>query len=185
MQQERNIIVIGHKNPDTDSICSAIAYAHLKNMTTHSHHYVPMRAGEISQETMYVLDRFNMPVPDYLGDIGAQVCDMEIRRTPGASKDMTIKQAWDFMAETDAVTLSVTEEDRVIGLITKGDIAQTFMEADDSRFLSRMKPRYRDIADTVNGTIVVGDGDDRFEEGKVLVGAAMVERMQEHIEPGD
>ena len=185
MQQERNIIVIGHKNPDTDSICSAIAYAHLKNMTTHSHHYVPMRAGEISQETMYVLDRFNMRVPNYLGDIGAQVCDMEIRRTPGASKDMTIKQAWDFMAETDAVTLAVTEEDRVIGLITKGDIAQTFMEAEDSLFLSRMKPRYRDIADTVKGTIVVGDGDDRFEEGKVLVGAAMVERMQEHIEPGD
>lgn len=185
MQQERNIIVIGHKNPDTDSICSAIAYAHLKNMTTHSHHYVPMRAGEISQETMYVLDRFNIPVPNYLGDIGAQVCDMEIRRTPGAPKDMTIKQAWDFMAETDAVTLAVTEENRVIGLITKGDIAQTFMEAEDSRFLSRMKPRYRDIADTVNGTIVVGNGDDRFEEGKVLVGAAMVERMQEHIEPGD
>ena len=185
MQQERNIIVIGHKNPDTDSICSAIAYAHLKNMTTHSHHYVPMRAGEISQETMYVLDRFNMKVPNYLGDIGAQVCDMEIRRTPGASKDMTIKQAWDFMAQTDAVTLAVTEEDRVIGLITKGDIAQTFMESEDSQFLSRMKPRYRDIADTVKGTIVVGDGDDRFEEGKVLVGAAMVERMQEHIEPGD
>lgn len=185
MQQERNIIVIGHKNPDTDSICSAIAYAHLKNMTTHSHHYVPMRAGEISQETMYVLDRFNMPVPNYLGDIGAQVCDMEIRRTPGAPKDMTIKQAWDFMAETDAVTLAVTEENRVIGLITKGDIAQTFMEAEDSRFLSHMKPRYRDIADTVKGTIVVGNGDDRFEEGKVLVGAAMVERMQEHIEPGD
>lgn len=185
MQQERNIIVIGHKNPDTDSICSAIAYAHLKNMTTHSHHYVPMRAGEISQETMYVLDRFNMPVPNYLGDIGAQVCDMEIRRTPGAPKDMTIKQAWNFMAETDAVTLAVTEENRVIGLITKGDIAQTFMEAEDSRFLSRMKPRYRDIADTVKGTIVVGNGDDHFEEGKVLVGAAMVERMQEHIEPGD
>ena len=185
MQQERNIIVIGHKNPDTDSICSAIAYAHLKNMTTHSHYYVPMRAGEISQETMYVLDRFNMKVPNYLGDIGAQVCDMEIRRTPGASKDMTIKQAWDFMAQTDAVTLAVTEEDRVIGLITKGDIAQTFMESEDSQFLSRMKPRYRDIADTVKGTIVVGDGDDRFEEGKVLVGAAMVERMQEHIEPGD
>lgn len=185
MQQERNIIVIGHKNPDTDSICSAIAYAHLKNMTTHSHHYVPMRAGEISQETMYVLDRFNMPVPNYLGDIGAQVCDMEIRRTPGASKDMTINQAWDFMAETDAVTLAVTEENRVIGLITKGDIAQTFMEAEDSRFLSRMKPRYRDIADTVKGTIVVGDGDARFDDGKVLVGAAMVERMQEHIEPGD
>lgn len=185
MQQERNIIVIGHKNPDTDSICSAIAYAHLKNMTTHSHHYVPMRAGEISQETMYVLDRFNMPVPNYLGDIGAQVCDMEIRRTPGASKDMTIKQAWDFMAETDAVTLAVTEENRVIGLITKGDIAQTFMEAEDSRFLSRMKPRYRDIADTVKGTIVVGNGDAHFDDGKVLVGAAMVERMQEHIEPGD
>ena len=70
MQQERNIIVIGHKNPDTDSICSAIAYAHLKNMTTHSHHYVPMRAGEISQETMYVLDRFNMPETEFIGFAG-------------------------------------------------------------------------------------------------------------------
>lgn len=185
MQNERNIIVIGHKNPDTDSICSAIAYAQLKNLTTHSHHYVPMRAGEISQETKYVLDRFNMPVPEYLGDIGAQVCDMEIRRTPGAPKEMTIKKAWDFMGKTDAVTLPITENDHVIGLITKGDIAKTFMEAEDSNFLSSMKPRYKDIAETLGGTIVCGNGEQHFEQGKVLVGAAMVERMLQYVQPGD
>ncbi len=185
MPIKRKIIVIGHKNPDTDSICSAIAYAHFKNMVTHGHRYVPMRAGEISQETKYVLDRFRTAVPEYLGDIGAQVCDMEIRRTPGASKDMTIKVAWEYMKKTDAVTLPVTEDDRVIGLITKGDIAQTFMEAESSTFLSRMKPRYRDIAETLGGKIVVGDGDACFREGKVLVGAAMVELMQQHVEPND
>ena len=83
MQQERNIIVIGHKNPDTDSICSAIAYAHLKNMTTHSHHYVPMRAGEISQETMYVLDRFNMPVPNYLATSVLRYVTWKFAARPG------------------------------------------------------------------------------------------------------
>ncbi len=186
MQKDRQIIVIGHKNPDTDSICSAIAYAHFKNMITHEKgRYVPMRAGEISQETKYVLDRFQVPVPEYLGDIGAQVCDMEIRHTPGAPKEMTIKEAWEFMREMDAVTLPITENKHVVGLITKGDIAQTFMAAEDNAFLSRMKPRYQDIAETLNGTVVVGDGEARFEHGKVLVGAAMVERMTKYVEPGD
>ena len=186
MQKKRPIIVIGHKNPDTDSICSAIAYAHFKNLLNHEDgNYIPMRAGEISQETQFVLDYFQVPVPEYLGDIGAQVCDMEIRYTPGADKSMTIKKAWEFMGQTDAVTLPITDNDRVVGLITKGDIAQTFMDAENNTFLSRMKPRYQDIAETLRGKVVVGDGQARFEQGKVLVGAAMVERMTKHVEPGD
>ena len=85
MLKERKILVVGHKNPDTDSICSAIAYAEFKNRTG-SGVYEPRRAGEINAETKYVLDRFGVPVPEYIGDVGAQVCDMEIRRTPGIAK---------------------------------------------------------------------------------------------------
>ena len=185
MAEDRKIIVVGHKNPDTDSICSAIAYAALKNRMTFSDRYLPMRAGEVSAETKYVLDRFQVPVPEYIGDVGAQVRDMEIRRTPGISKELTIQKVWEIMGENQAVTQPVTEDGRVIGLITKGDIARTFMDTQDSSFLSKTRPRYRDIAETLNGRVVIGDGEDRFDKGKVLIGAAVAERMQYAVEPHD
>ena len=57
--------IIGHKNPDTDSICSAIAYADIKNRTEDGE-FIPKRAGQISQETQYVLDRFQVDAPGYV-----------------------------------------------------------------------------------------------------------------------
>ena len=60
--KKRKVLVIGHKNPDTDSICSAIAYAHLKN-TLYDGGYKAARAGEVNQETRYVLKRFGMETP--------------------------------------------------------------------------------------------------------------------------
>ena len=57
MKKQERIFVIGHKNPDTDSICSAIAYADIKNRTTQSKRYIPKRAGQINEETRYVLNR--------------------------------------------------------------------------------------------------------------------------------
>ena len=84
MEKERKIGVIGHKNPDTDSICSAIAYANLKNrMGTGS--YEPLRAGHLNGETKYVLRRFGFPAPDLCQDVSAQVQDIDIRRMPGVS----------------------------------------------------------------------------------------------------
>ena len=185
MLKERKILVIGHKNPDTDSICSAIAYADFKNRTSSGAVYEPRRAGEINAETRYVLDRFKVPVPEYIDDIGTQVSDMEIRMTPGISKETTVQKAWDLMDKADAVTQPVTENGKVIGLITKGDVAQTLMYSNDKHFLSNAKPRYRDIAETIGGRVIVGDPEARFTEGKVLVGAAATEKMQEVIEPHD
>ena len=72
---------MGHKNPDTDSICSAIAYADIKNRTTQTKRYIPRRAGQINEETQYVLNRFGVQPPAYLGNIGTQVKDMDIRPT--------------------------------------------------------------------------------------------------------
>ncbi len=184
-KEERNVIVIGHKNPDTDSICSAIAYAEIKNRITNSHHYTAYRAGSIGPETEYVLNRFGVPVPPFIDSVTTQVKDMEIRRTPGISRETTIKDAWEVMGVSEAVTQPITEGNKVIGLITKGDIARAFMDAQDSSFLGQKKPRYLDIAATLDGRVVCGDAEAHFADGKVLIGAAQVERMREAIEEKD
>ena len=95
MKKQERIFVIGHKNPDTDSICSAIAYADIKNRTTQSKRYIPKRAGQINEETRYVLNRFGVQPPAYLGNIGTQVKDMDIRLSPQADKNMSLKNTWD------------------------------------------------------------------------------------------
>lgn len=178
MDSDKKIIITGHKNPDTDSICSALAYAEIKNRITNTDNYVARRAGEINGETKFVLEKFGVDVPEYVDNVATQVRDMEIRRTPGVPKEMTIKEAWDIMGKSEAVTQPITENDKVIGLITKGDIARTFMDAESSSFLSTTSPRFNDIAATIDGRIVSGEGDRLFSKGKVLVGAALVERMR-------
>ena len=97
---KQTVCVVGHKNPDTDSICSAIAYAYLKNHIEEedaTKNYVPCRAGAVSAETQYVLDSFHFRQPRYLENIGTRVKDMEIRRTPGVDGKISVKDAWEFM----------------------------------------------------------------------------------------
>ena len=74
-ERKTPIIVIGHKNPDTDSICSAIAYANLKK-TISKENYVARRAGQLNEETQYVLSRFGVKAPEYIADVGTQVKDI-------------------------------------------------------------------------------------------------------------
>ena len=112
MESDKKIIIIGHKNPDTDSICSAIGYAEIKNRITNTNNYVARRAGEINGETEFVLQRFGIKVPEYVDNVATQVRDMEIRHTPGVPKEMTIKEAWSIMGKSEAVTQPITEYTR-------------------------------------------------------------------------
>ena len=109
MKNQERIFVIGHKNPDTDSICSAIAYADIKNRTSQKVKYIPKRAGQINEETEYVLNRFGMLPPGYLSNIGTQVKDMDIRMSPDADKSMSLKNAWDLMMEKSIVSLPIRD----------------------------------------------------------------------------
>ena len=88
---EREVLVTGHRNPDTDSICAAIAYANLKNKITGSSNYIPCRAGEPSRETAFVLDYFKVPEPRLITTVKTQVSDIEYRQTPGVNKNMSLK----------------------------------------------------------------------------------------------
>ncbi len=184
MKKEK-IFIIGHKNPDTDSICSAIAYADIKNRTSKGA-YVARRAGQINEETEFVLKYFHMDAPAYLPDVGTQVKDMDLHMTPGAEKSMSVKKAWNLMREHNAVTLPITDkEGKLEGLITTGDIAKSYMDAYDSTLLSEARTQYRSIADTLDGKVIVGNEHGYFVKGKVLVGSAHPDMMESYIEDDD
>ena len=117
--ENKKVWVIGHKNPDTDSICAAIAYADLKNQTE-GNHFEAKRAGQINEETRYVLDYFQVEEPELVKDAGAQIKDIEYRRTEGVSSHISIKRAWELMKTLDVVSLPITRPDNTLdGLIFK------------------------------------------------------------------
>ena len=186
MKNQERIFVIGHKNPDTDSICSAIAYADIKNRTSQKVKYVAKRAGQINEETEYVLNRFGMQPPGYISNIGTQVKDMDIRMSPEADKSMSLKNAWDLMMEKSIVSLPIRDrEGQLEGLITIGDIAKTYMDTTDSYLLSRAKTQYKRIAETIGGTVIEGNEHGYFVNGKVMVGTANPEMLKAYVEEDD
>lgn len=185
MIKQRKIYIMGHKNPDTDSICSAIAYADIKNRTNKGK-YMAKRAGQLNEETEYVLRRFGVETPGYISDVGTQIKDMEIRETPGVDSNISIREAWNIMKENNAVTLPITKEDgQLEGLITTGDIAKSYMDAHDNDFLSKARTQFRSIAKTVEGEILVGNEHGYFIKGKVFVGAAHPDKMEMYLEKDD
>lgn len=93
MEQElnRKTMVIGHRNPDTDSICSAICYANLKQAVT-GEEYMPARAGHVNGETQFVLDYFGAEEPQLVEDVRTQVRDIEIRKTKGVADNISLRE---------------------------------------------------------------------------------------------
>ena len=185
-KNQEKIFVIGHKNPDTDSICSAIAYCDIKNRTSQHQKFIPKRAGQINEETEYVLNRFGVQPPGYLSNIGTQVKDMDIRMSPDADKGMSLKAAWDIMQENSIVSLPIRDKEGALeGLITIGDIAKTYMDTTDSYLLSRARTQYQKIAETIDGEVIEGNPHGYFIKGRVMVGTANPDKMKEYIEEDD
>ena len=185
MKKQKKVYIIGHKNPDTDSVCSAIAYADIKNRTE-AGKYIPKRAGQLNEETEYVLKTFGVPAPGYLADVGTQVKDMDIHHTQEARRSISVRKAFNLMMESGAVTLPITDEaDQLEGLITIGDIARSYMDAYDNTVIAKAKTQYENIAETLNGKILVGNPEAFVEGGKVIIGAANPDKMEKYIDEGD
>lgn len=177
--------VIGHRNPDTDSICAAIAYAELKNKTEDGV-FVPKRAGHINEETKYVLDFFGVKEPELVRDVGAQIKDIAYRKTVGVSSHISIKRAWELMKQLDVVSLPITRSDgRLEGMIVTGDIAKSYMDVLDNRILATARTQYKNIIETINGTLITGNDHGYFVRGKVVVAATTPDMMEQYIEDDD
>ncbi len=185
MKKEKEIIVIGHKNPDSDSICSAIAYSRIKRQMT-GENYVPKRAGDISKETSFVLDYFGVEAPEYLSDVRTRVEDIDWKTVPGVDKYMSIREAYLLMKDYEVTTLCITNQDNMLnGIITMTDIAGSGMDVLDNRIVSRAKTPYRNIVRTLDARVLCGDVDKSLYDGRVSIGANTPERMVNYISQGD
>lgn len=192
MEHEK-VWVVGHKNPDTDSICAAITYANLKNVLEERNHsdaertvYLPMRAGNISAETNFVLNYFNVKAPELITDVGTQIRDIHIRKTEGVSGHISMKKAWEMMKILNVVTLPVVNaKNKLEGVIVTGDIATSYMDVYDSAVLSRARTQYRNIIETLQGKLVTGNEHGHFVKGKVVVGVGTPEVLASNVESDD
>lgn len=184
MLKEKKVFVIGHKNPDTDSICSAIAYAALKNKTDDGV-FVPKRAGEVNNETKYVLDFFDVETPEFIGHVGTQVKDVEIKPTPSLNEGISLKNAWKKMRDLRESTMPIVNDGVLEGIISVKDIATANMDIYETRILAISHTKYTNVLDAIDGTMIVGDSEEEITKGKILIGAANPDLLENYVEDGD
>ncbi len=166
-EKQHPVFVIGHKNPDTDSICAAITYANLKNKL-YGDRYIACRLGRLNEETQFVLSYFDVDEPPYIKDVRARLRDIDIRMLDAAKKGDSIKSAGSRMHEANVTLLCVTEDDHVDGIITMSDIVKTFMEIRDPMFLSNSEATAGIVAQALDGILAVGAPEDRIAGGKLI-----------------
>ncbi len=185
MEQSRHKVnIIGHQNPDTDSICSAICYAWLKNQLGGAT-YEARRAGKLNRETAFVLKYFGMEPPRLCTDVSPQIKDIDIRRQPGIDPETSVRSAWNLMRDAEIDTLcTVNADNELLGLITVKDIANANMDLFDTGVLANAHTSYRNVLDTLEGEMICGDPEAAITTGRIFIGSSP-EAMEGSIGAGD
>ena len=184
-KEAHKVVVIGHRNPDTDSICSAIAYAELKNRTS-TLVCEPRRAGKMNQETEFVLKKFGVTPPRMCTDVNPKIRDVDYREMPGIPGSTSLRRAWKIMRDQQIDTLSITSADNELeGIITVKDLATANMDVFDTAVLAKSRTSYKNILETLNGTMVVGNANAVCTTGHIKIGTATPEMLESSVEKGD
>ena len=179
------VVVIGHRNPDTDSICSAIAYAELKNKTSDLV-CEARRAGKMNQETEFVLKKFGVTPPRMCTDVNPKIRDVDYREMPGIPGSTSLRKAWEIMRDQQIDTLPITSADNELeGIITVKDIATANMDVFDTGVLATSRTTYKNILETLGGTMVVGNENAVCTTGHIRIGTATPEMLENNVEKGD
>lgn len=185
-QASRIVYVIGHRNPDTDSVCSAIAYAHFKNVTDRRYFYMPARAGKINEETRFILDRFDVPVPNEMESIAATVADLEMKKPISINLRDSIQALALLMRDTGVRSLPVVDNTgRVIGLVGLKDIAKHYMDSVGFSDLSEMPINLDIFIKTLDGRMISNTKRTEYLSGRVVTAAMQKGTVLNRIGPGD
>lgn len=178
------VYITGHKNPDTDSICAAIAYAELKRRLGVP--AVAARAGKLNRETEFVLDYFGVEAPQLLDSVRTQVSDLDIDGISPVSADISIRTAWNVMQKNNRKMLPVADEKgRLLGIVTLSDITESYMNTLETNSLSVSGTPLRNIAETIRARLVTGDEKAFRFTGKVVIATMSIEHMSPFLEKGD
>ena len=164
---DKTIYVFGHKNPDTDSICASISYAHLKSALGHDN-IVPVRLGKVNKETQFALDYFGVKAPALLENIKPQVSDMNYYNVPPVYVVDSVKKAWDVMNENGRQMIPVLYHDhKMAGVISISDIAKTYIGLTDGSVLKEHKTPFINIPSVLEGKMIAGDYPHAYVSGNV------------------
>jgi manganese-dependent inorganic pyrophosphatase len=179
------VYITGHKNPDTDSICAALAYAEFKNKTQNTQ-AIPVRLGDISRETKFILDYFGIEAPKLIDTVKVQVEDLKIDNIAPVSPEISIKMAWSLMKKNNAKTLPVVNDDNgLIGLVSVSNLTSTYMDVWDNTILAKSNTKLENIMDTLSANLVYMHGDSPTFNGKIIVTAMHPSTIETLIEEGD
>lgn len=181
---EGQIFITGHRNPDTDSICSAIAYADLKRKLGVD--AIPARLGQINKETEFVLKYFDVKLPDILTTVRTQVSDLKIDMAHPVSPDISLQTAWMMMKKSNLKVIPVVDDnDRLMGIVTLSDITSRYMDTMESNIIASSRTPLKNIVDVLYARLICGSQEDFNTTGKVVIAAMSPEEMKPFIEPGD
>ncbi|MCX8007390.1 MAG: putative manganese-dependent inorganic diphosphatase [Coriobacteriia bacterium] len=178
------VLVFGHRNPDNDSVCSAVAYAHLKNRTDTENVYLPVRLGPVPPETAWVFERFGLDVPEEVEHVKTRVRDVMTEDPVAVDWDDTVLVAGRRMREHGVRALPVLRGGVVEGIVSTTTLSERYVQETNVRGFAASPVRLRSLAEVVDGRIVVGDPD-AVIAGDVLVGAMEPETMRGYLKPGD
>ena len=179
------VYVTGHKNPDSDSICAAYAYAEFKNKIGNIN-AVPVRLGNINQETQFILDYFKAEAPKFLKTVRLKVEDLNFDAISPISPELSLKKAWTIMRDKNIKTLPVADEnDHLQGLLAVSNLTSCYMDIWDNRILAKSNTSLDNIIDTLSAQAAYINEDTKNFPGKIVVTAMQPNSMTEHIEAGD
>lgn len=178
------VLVFGHKNPDNDSICSAVAYAHLKNLVDSENVYVPARLGSVPPETSWVFARFGVQLPEEISHVHTRVRDVMTEGVISVSADQTMLDAGRLMREHHVRALPVLEGCTVRGLVNVRNLAERYLDETEIRGFGKVPVSVASLVRVLDGDLVAGDSEAQLE-GNVLIGAMEPVTMLGYIQPGD
>lgn len=182
---KERVYITGHKNPDSDSICSAIAYAEYKNIIGEIN-AIPVRLGSINRETEFILDYFGVESPMLLETVKLSVEDLDFDKIAPVTSDISLRMGLELMKNNSLNSLAVIDEnEELLGIVTISDIIQSYIDVWDNSILGKSNTSIDNILDTLSAAPIFISKDNKEFIGKLLVLAMEPEAMKENIEEGD
>ncbi len=179
------VYVSGHRNPDSDSVCSAISYSYLLNATK-KYNAIPVRLGDINRETEYILKRFNVEIPVLLKSVKQKVEDLDYDKVTVFSKELTLKTAWSLMKQQNLKSAPVLDDhNQLLGLLSATNIIEGYMDEWDSEILKKANTPIENVIDTLDANILYLDKNLRTISGTVHVAAMTSQEAMKRIHAGD
>lgn len=182
---KNSVYITGHRNPDADSICAAMAYAEYKNKTGDDH-YIPVRLGEINRETQFILAYFGLEPPRFIENVRLQVSDLDIDKIAPISSEITLKMAWNIMKMNNIKSLPVVDETETLsGIVTVSNVTESYMDVWDNMILGKSKVSINNLLDTLTAEIIHQDTNRQYFYGKIYALSSTPDNLKKVIEEGD